>query len=221
MKTKLNYKKELILLFIALIPLLALLILGDKVADQVPMHWNIKGEIDSYGSKWITPFLTLGLNALLVLMMFIDPKKENYERFITLIYKLRLVLSLFFGMIAGITIYIGMGKSFEMDRFLMVSIPLLFCFLGNLIISIKPNWFIGVRTPWTMESETVWRKTHRLTGVLWFWTGLLLGIIGFFIPKFAGAILIITSIFIIILVPIIYSYLEFKREKKVINKKAS
>lgn len=221
MKNKFNLKKELLLLLIALLPLLALLILGNKVADQVPMHWNIKGEIDSYGSKWITPFLTLGLNAFLILVMFIDPKKENYDRFINIIYKLRLVLSLFFSMIAGITIYIGMGNTFEMDRFLLISIPLLFCFLGNLIISIKPNWFIGVRTPWTMENENVWRKTHRLTGILWFWMGLLLGILGFFIPKMIGAYLLFGVILVLIIVPILYSYLEYKKEKQVINKNAS
>lgn len=221
MKDRLNKKMELVLLIIGILPLIALLILGDKVSDQVPLHWNIKGEIDDYGSKWLTPILTLGLYLLFLLIMFIDPKKDNYEKFISLLYKLRLILSLFFSMIAGITIYIGMGNTFEMDRFLLVSIPLLFCFLGNVIINIKPNWFIGVRTPWTMENENVWRKTHRLTGILWFWGGLLLGIIGFFIPKIIGFILLLSIIFILVIVPIVFSYLLFKNETKVINKKDS
>jgi uncharacterized membrane protein len=219
MKTKLNPKMELLLLLISIIPIIVTVALLSKIPDQVPIHWNLKGEIDGYGSKWLSPIMTIGFYLLFLGMMFIDPKKGNYEKFMGLLYKIRLILTLFFTMVVCLTISAAMGEDVRMDRVLLISVPLLFAFIGNTIISIKPNWFIGVRTPWTLENETVWRKTHRLTGLLWFWAGLLCATIGFFVKTDTGFIVLLVVTSVIIVVPLVYSYLIYRREPKVINKK--
>ena len=92
-------------------------------------------------------------------------------------------------------------------------IGLLFAGLGNYFKTIKPNYFIGIRTPWTLENEEVWKKTHHFGGKLWFAGGLLIFILSLIIPIVYSFYVLMTVTVIISIIPIIYSYLEFKKLK--------
>lgn len=213
MEKKINLRTEIPLMVISLIPLFLTLILWNKIPAQVPIHWNISGEIDGYGNKIFVPIFNLGLYVILLTVMFIDPKKENYQRSWKIYNKIRLFLSIFFVAISAVIIMVALGFPISMDRFLLIALPLLFALLGNFMLNIKPNWFMGVRTPWTLSSETVWRKTHRLTGVLWFWAGLACFVSAFFTPAQTGLYIFLATVIIISVIPITYSYILFRNEK--------
>jgi len=87
---------------------------------------------------------------------------------------------------------------------------------GNYFQTIKPNYFIGIRTPWTLESPEVWKKTHRLGGQIWFVGGLVIAVCSMLIPSVYSMKIVIASFLILALIPVIYSYLYFRDNKKVV-----
>ena len=90
---------------------------------------------------------------------------------------------------------------------------LLFAFMGNLMHSIKPNYFAGVRTPWTLEDPDTWRATHRLAGKLWFGGGVFVTIVVLVLPVKAGLIVFVSMIVLLALIPVIYSYTYYKKHQ--------
>ncbi|MDE3211609.1 MAG: SdpI family protein, partial [Bacteroidota bacterium] len=113
-------------------------------------------------------------------------------------------------------IYSSKAGSGSIGGFLPVILGIFFAFLGNLMHSIKPNYFAGIRTPWTLESEETWRKTHQLGGKLWFAGGLVLAVSGLLFPLATMKIVMPVVIAILVIWPIAYSYLYYKSiEKKI------
>lgn len=214
MKKKINPVIEIPMFLLNLVPVILTLVFWKSIPEQVPVHWNINGEIDGYGHKMLIPFLNIGLYLLLLIVVFIDPRKENYERFRKVYNAIRWVLSIFFVAVSMVIILVSLGYPISMDRFLLISLPLLFALLGNYMLNIKPNWFMGIRTPWTMSSETVWRKTHRLAGWMWFWAGTGCCALAFFADTRTGFVVLVTTIAIITLIPVTYSYVLFRKEKQ-------
>jgi uncharacterized membrane protein len=92
-------------------------------------------------------------------------------------------------------------------------VGLLFAFIGNIMLNIKPNYFAGIRTPWTLESEDNWCATHRLAGKLWFAGGILITILTLLIPSKAGFVVFMCCVGVLVLIPAIYSYLYFKKSR--------
>ena len=147
-----------------------------SLPDRIPTHWNIEGEIDGWGGRatalWL-PLAGLGLNLLFALLPKIDPRRENYARFSGAYNTFRLVFALFWMGMVLLTLYSAYRPgALEAGRLIPAAVGLLFCVLGNYMPKFKPNYFVGIRTPWTLASETVWRRTHRLGGILWFFGGL-------------------------------------------------
>jgi len=105
------------------------------------------------------------------------------------------------------------NRSFNAGRLLLPMISLLFVFLGNMMNTIKPNYFAGVRTPWTLEDEGNWRATHRLAGKLWFIGGILLAIATLVLPLQTGTYIFIPCIVLMAFIPMIYSYIYFKKHQ--------
>lgn len=205
--------RELPILAILIAPIIYLLIVWDKLPDQFPVHWNIKGEADKYGSKYIMPLMNIGLYLLLLILPKIDPRKKNYDIFSSTYFKLRLILVLFFSAIIAVIITKSIGFDIDMDRIVVIGVVLLFTVLGNYMGTIKPNWFIGIKLPWTLDNETVWRKTHYLAGKIWFWTGLILLILSFILPKTILNLIVFSAISVMVIIPIIFSYIILQKEK--------
>src|SRR5690606_5776008 len=143
----------------------------------------------------------------------IDPKGK-LDKMGNKFNQLRLLLSLFMSALATFIIYsVQQTESTPPFTLIFSLIGLLFAGLGNYFKTIKPNYFIGIKTPWTLENEEVWKKTHLFGGKLWFIGGLLIFILSLIIPHDYSFYLLMIVTIIISIVPIIYSYLEFKKLK--------
>ncbi|MEO1021037.1 MAG: SdpI family protein [Bacteroidota bacterium] len=205
-------KKEWFILVILLIPFGVSAYLWNDLPDIVPTHFNAKGEADDWGPKWVNalmlPGIGLGTYLLMVFLPAIDPKKRitSNQKAIAAI---RVITSLFIVAVYGIVIRISLGHSFSFQGYVPVGVGILFIVIGNYINSVKPNYFIGIRTPWTLENETVWKKTHRLGSKLWIIGGLLL-LLSPFLPLMNHNTTFLSIVFIMVAIPFIYSFIAFK-----------
>ena len=149
---KIDYRKEIPLWAIMLIPLVYIGYIWGSLPDSVPIHFDIHGEANDWGSKWtilLLPAINLGTYLLLLFVRSIDPKRMKDEAQSSVFYKIRMVMVLFMSFIGIVITYATVKGNMEhgLSRFLFAGIFLLFAVLGNFMINIKPNCFIGVRTP--------------------------------------------------------------------------
>lgn len=214
---KFYLKKEILPLFIIAVAFVLGFYFYSIFPEQVPVHWNVAGEVDRWGSKFegafLMPLIGLGMYLLFWLIPLIDPKKEKYLEFEKVYHIFRnLIILVLFGiyLIASLN---GLGKNIRVEVWIPLMIGVLFLILGNYMSKIKPNWFMGIRTPWTMSSEEVWNKTHRLGGKTFMLMGLWL-IITPILPFNSLVWILIVPIGLMAVIPIVYSYILFKREKK-------
>ncbi|MBD80819.1 MAG: hypothetical protein CL840_18025 [Crocinitomicaceae bacterium] len=205
-------KKEVLNLIILIAPMVYLALVYDRLPVKLPIHWNLQGEVDGYGPKYLMALINIGVYVLLLILPKIDPRKKNYDIFSTTYSKLRLMFVLFFSAITCVIITDSLGFDINMDRVIYIGVILLLMAFGNYMGTIKPNWFIGIRVPWTIESESVWKKTHRLAGRIWFWLGFVLLILSFFLSKPMLSQALLVAVAIMVIVPITYSYLTFQKE---------
>ena len=208
-----SLKREALIWLIILAPLIYMFIIWDQLPAQIPTHWNLRGEVDNYGSPLVLP----GINALLYIVFLVlplfDPRKRNYDFFASSYYKIRLFIAIFLSGMAIISILVGLGHAIDVPRVVLVAVMGLLAILGNYMKTVQPNWFVGFRTPWTLENETVWRKTHRLGGRLWFAGGLLGLVLAMLLPSTWLAPLMLILIGILVLVPTVYSYRLYQQVK--------
>lgn len=145
--------------------------------DQLPIHWNYKGIADNFTRKslgiFIMPLIMLVMYLFMIILPKIDPKKNNYQRF----------QGTYFQIMNGILLFIFLFQAVSILSALEIVNPkyvipeivgLLFIFIGNLSPKFKPNYFLGIRTPWTLANEEVWKKTHRFGGKIFVISGLLM-----------------------------------------------
>ncbi|MGV6862713.1 MAG: SdpI family protein [Putridiphycobacter sp.] len=213
---KFELKKEIPAILIAILPFVYLAFVWNTLPDEVPIHWNAKGEIDGWGSKyslvWLSGLLTLLLYFIFLLVPFIDPKKKLAQmggKF----HSFKLVLLGFMSILSIYIIYSAASAELTNPGFITALVGVMFVVMGNYMKTIKPNYFLGIRTPWTLENEQVWRSTHELASKLWFVGGLLVMVSSFLLPPFANMFVMIGIIAVITLVPIIYSYRLFQKLK--------
>ncbi len=209
-----KFKKEIPFLAIALIPFAYLIYIWNRLPEKVPMHWNGAGEIDRYGDKKELVAMLCMLVGITYFVLLIIPSVDPKQKLQNMGNKLnnfRMILALF---ISGLAVYIlyNVQQKSSNPGIGFAIIGLLFAFLGNYFKTIKPNYFIGIRTPWTLENEEVWKKTHIMGGKLWFVGGLLLTLT-FLVPNKFQVYTFLGIVAVITIVPIIYSYLEFKKIK--------
>ena len=209
-----KFKKEIPFIAVALLPFVYLTYIWNELPNQVPMHWNASGEIDRWGDKselFMMLFMLTGITYFIFLVIpFIDPK-QKLQNMGNKLNNLRMILTLFMSGLAVFILYSVQQKSSN-PGFVFAIIGLLFAFLGNYFKTIKPNYFIGIKTPWTLENEEVWKKTHIMGGKLWFVGGLLMALT-FLLPNEMQLYTFLGITAVISIVPIVYSYLEFKKIK--------
>ena len=214
---QINYRKEIILWAIMLVPLLYIGYVWRSLPDTIPIHFDIHGEANGWGSKWtifLLPAISLGTYLLLLFVRNIDPKRMKDEASASVFFKVRIVLVVFMSFLGVLITYATVKGDMQhgLSRFLFAGIFLLFAMLGNLMINIKPNWFIGVRTPWTLSSDTVWRKTHQVIGQMWFYGGLTGAVLSFFLrDEWSGSLMFVFAIGSAIFA-FAYSFWLFKKE---------
>lgn len=184
-----------------------------ELPDELPIHWGTSGEVDRYMSK---PFgavlgvlLAIGVYLFFYIQLIIDPLRRNHGRFADKYWVVRDLLIL---LLAGINLYSvlwALGHISEPN--LMVGlVSISFIVLGNYLPTFKRNWFLGIKTPWTLSSEDSWNKTHRLVGKLFVITGLI-GVVEAMFSS--GSAIFLTATIVTITVSVGYSYLMFSRGK--------
>jgi uncharacterized membrane protein len=182
--------------------------------DPMPSHWNAAGEINGYMSKFwglfLMPLITLGMVLLFIAIPRIDPLKANIAQFIEA-YNLMIVLFVLYMLyVYALTLFAALGYQFNMTTMLLPAMGLLFIAIGFLIGKAKRNFFIGIRTPWTLSSDTVWARTHQLGKWTFIGSGIVC-ILCTFLGETAFWIMML-AILIAAFVPIVYSYILWKRE---------
>lgn len=184
--------------------------------ERMATHWNITGEVDGYTEKFLGVFLlpTLSLILYFIFALFqkIDPLKENIKLFQRYYDGFIIIVLLFLFYVQSLILVWNMGYVFSMNLALPPAFAVLFYYVGVLVENAKMNWFIGIRTPWTLSSQSVWDKTHRLGGRLIKFCGIF-ALLGVFYPRYAIYV-IIAPILLVSIYLFVYSYLEYKKERK-------
>ncbi|AUO12956.1 SdpI family protein [Priestia megaterium] len=208
-------KKHVFPLGITLLTLVAWLLALPHLPATMPIHWGANGEADGFATKINAMILTVGIMVLIYFIIAfvprIDPRKENYKYFSkTYNIVLNAVLLLFF-FVNMSTILQGLGYNVPMSYIAPIMAGLVFIIIGNYLQRVRSNYFMGIRTPWTLSNETVWKKTHRLSGKIFFIGGLLI-LISAFLPDGYKSVIMWGSIVLCVAVPYLYSYLAYKKE---------
>jgi uncharacterized membrane protein len=184
--------------------------------EQVASHWNAQGQVNGYTSRIsgvaFLPLLLIGLSLLLLFIPEIDPLKANIQLFRPEYNGFIVVFALFMFYIHALTVAINLGLAVNMNQLIFPAVGLLIFYTGVLLGKAHRNYFIGIRTPWTLNSETVWNKTHQLGSKLFEAAGAIT-LLGIFFPHYAVYILLVT-ILLTALVTIVYSYIAFRQESR-------
>lgn len=144
--------------------------------NVVPTHWGPSGKPDAYGSPafalWFGPVVVVVMAALTWALPKLSPKKFEIDRFEASYGAIMFVVALMMGAMHVVILAGTAGKPFDMTRAIMAVLGLFFAVMGNFMGKIRKNFYMGIRTPWTLSSDRVWEATHRRAASLWFWGGL-------------------------------------------------
>jgi uncharacterized membrane protein len=184
--------------------------------DTIPSHWNMAGEVDAYlPTIWgvlIIPLLMVPLSVFFFLLPRIDPLKENYRKFQPYYEGFILVFLVFFLLIQVQIILWGLDYQISPTLIIPPLAGVLFIYRGFLVEHAEQNWFVGIRTPWTLSSEQVWKKTHALGGKLFKVAGSI-ALAGVFFWDYAFSFVLV-PILAVTIYTVAYSYFEYQKEMK-------
>lgn len=207
---------------IMIAPAIYLWLRWKSIPETVPMHYNIRGEVDRYGSRnelvllvGVLTVVSIGTYLLLRNVHRFDPKKKFTGKNRGTMDNLAIGVSIFLAGMNAMMIYYCSHPGVEIKtNLVLAAVGLLFAFIGNYMHSLKPNYFAGIRLPWTLENEDNWKQTHALAGKLWFAGGLLLAVIALASGPTATFIALFVILAVIVLIPAIFSYRLFRKQNK-------
>jgi uncharacterized membrane protein len=184
--------------------------------DMMPTHWNAQGEIDGYMDKFwglfLLPMISFGIFVLFVYLPKFEPRKKNLEAFKDYYEGIALVTIGFLFYIYILSILAAFGYQFNMVQMMAPAFGALFYHIGVTLEKTKSNFFVGIRTPWTISDDDVWEKTHKLGGKLFKVSGLIAFFGTFF--KEITILLMIAPVLATSVVVIVYSYIEYRKNHK-------
>ncbi|HEU0053654.1 MAG TPA: SdpI family protein [Longimicrobium sp.] len=187
-----------------------------RLPARVPTHWDVHGEVDGWMNRFPGAFLLpLTAMALVTLLWWVlprvDPRRANFDRFGGEVNLFGNALTLFFAVLEVVTIGVALGWPVDVSSVLMAALGLLFIILGNYLPRLRSNWWMGIRTPWTMDSERVWRDTHRVGGRAFVAAGVVT-LVAALLPATSRAWVSGVALAGAALVPVVYSYLAWRRD---------
>jgi len=207
-------KSEMFCLGIVILSFAIAVYLYPMMPDRVASHWNVQGQVDGYTDKFwglfIMPLVSIALLLLFVAIPRIDPLKENIQKFRKTFDIFVILVLLFLLYLFGLTIIWNFGTKFNMIWALVPAFVGLFYYVGILIENAKRNWFIGIRTPWTIMNENVWNRTHKLGGKL-FKISALIAVLGMLFEDYALWFVLVPIIAVSAYL-VVYSYFEYQKE---------
>jgi uncharacterized membrane protein len=212
---KINWKLELPQ--IALLGVMALIsaVAWSFAPDRVPIHWNLQGEVDGYGGKAVglllTPAIAAGLYLLLLFIPRIDPGRANLENSMKPYNAIRLAMMVFLTALHIVCVYAALGGRVSMNLFMGLAVGALFFVIGNYMSKLRPNWFAGVRTPWTLSSPLSWTKTHRAAGPVFMAMGLGMVVLGL-VPRGWTLAIVLSLDAVAVIGLVVYSYIVWRSD---------
>jgi len=210
-------ESRIIVLGIILISLAIGVYFYPQMPERMAFHWNLEGRVDGYVSKFwglfFEPLLSVGLFLFFLAIPKTDPLKENIKKFGKYFDMLVVVFILFLFYLYILTISWNLNIQFNMIQALAPALGVLFYFVGVMCEYVERNWFIGIRTPWTLSNEIVWKKTHK-TGAKLFKTCGVIAFIGMIIDEFA-VYFILLPVILVAVYTTVYSYFEYQKQSKI------
>ncbi len=208
-------KSEIVAMGIILFSFIIGIYLYPQMPERMASHWNAKGEVDGYMPKFWGLFL-MPIVSMLIFLLFIaipkiDPLKQNIEKFRKYYDGFVVLMIAYLFYIYLLTLLWNTGIRFSIVQLLVPAMGILFYYIGILVENAKRNWFIGIRTPWTLSSEKVWEKTHKIGGKLFKIAGII-AFIGIFFESHA-LFFIFIPVILVATYTIIYSYFEYQKER--------
>lgn len=201
----------------ALVAALVSAVFWSRLPAQVPTHWNLRGEPDDWatrtGAALLGPALILGVSLLGRILPRIDPRRANYPGFQRVYWLVINGLALLLLLGHTVALASAAGLDVRVPRVLAGALALLMLVFGNYMGRIRPNWFMGIRTPWTLDSEEVWRKTHRLAGWLFVGAGLVAGLAAL-APVGDPLVVVLVATLTAAIVPAVLSLVFWLRERR-------
>ena len=206
-------KTELAVFAIILISFVIGFYFYPQMPDKIASHWNAQDQVDGYMPKFwglfLMPVISIGLLLLFMLIPKIDPLKKNIEKFRKYYNWFVLLIIIFLFYIYLLTVLWNIGFRFAMSQMMLPSLGILFYYIGILLENAKRNWFIGIRTPWTLSSDKVWDKTHKIGSKLFKIIGVI-AFLGIFFQKYS-IWFILVPILLVAGYLIVYSYFEYQK----------
>jgi len=206
-------------LVITIIPWIYLLSIRNSLPERIPVHFDINGTPDKYGPKdqiFLWPALCTVLSVLIYLLLTniykIDPKRRVHQQ-AGIFLKIAMVVVVFITCITIIILSWTVKQHTVGLNLILVMMGLLLAYMGNILHSIKPNYFAGFRLPWTLESEENWKVTHLLASKIWFAGGILIAILALFIKPLTMFFIMLGIVMVMVIIPTVYSYRMFARSK--------
>ena len=205
-----KHKRTLILTsLLILVPMVIGLLLWDQLPDQVPFHWNIQGEVDNWASKPVAvfcmPALMLVMQWVCLLACTLDPKYRNYNP-----KMMKLVLWICPGIslvLNGMVYCSALGYSVSVEVIMPLLVGIMFVVMGNLLPKCRQTYTMGIKLPWTLNSEANWNATHRFGGKVW----VIGGIVTILFSLFGSFWILMVILFTMVLLPTLYSYWYYRK----------
>lgn len=208
-------KKHIIPIILIIASIVMGVVAYPHLPAEIPMQWGLDGGVNSYGSKLIALSTMSGILVMmygfLIFLPMVDPKKENYKRFTKTYYIIIYSIMGFMLAFQALSIFASLHDNFDVSIVVPALAGFLFIIIGNYMQRAKQNFFLGIRTPWTLTNEEVWRKTHRLGSKLFVVAGICLMISGFLPSTFRGPIML-AVIVMTVFISYIASYIFFRKE---------
>ncbi|HRP07472.1 MAG TPA: SdpI family protein, partial [Gemmatimonadales bacterium] len=187
----------------------------DRLPEQVATHWNFSGQADGWSGRGTAVFLLPGIGLVLAVLLAVfprlDPKRANFELHAAAWWLLGNAVLVFMAVLHLFVIGNGLGWPVRIDQVIGYGCGGLLLLLGNYFSRIRQNWFMGIRTPWTLSSEKSWRETHRLGGKLFMAGGLLL-IVGTAVSGRLSSWFTMAGVLVPAIITVIYSYLVWRND---------
>lgn len=208
---------DILIWVLALVPLAAAALIYPRLPQTIPTHWGFDGTADGFGPResiFFTAALPVALQLLMAALPHLDPRGKSYSRFARPYRAMRVVLALFCIGLTGMQAAAAWpGAQINTAGFMTAGMGLVLAAFGNYMPKIRPNFMCGIRTPWTLASENVWRKTHRMAGPFWVAGGIVLALGGLFARGAALGVLT-GACCAALAVPVAASYFYFRAEER-------
>jgi uncharacterized membrane protein len=205
-------------LALALLGIAISLVVFDRLPTQMAVHWDLGGTPNGWMPRslgaFVTPILLLLMWGVMRAAPRIDPRRQNYEKF-TVAYDIAVAATLTLLFATHLLVLaLGLGYHVSLARVVPASLGLLFVLVGNVMPLARSNFMFGVRTPWTLSNDRVWARTHRLAGYTMTGAGVAIIAAAALLSPTITHVAIIAAVIVALGVPVVYSYITWKREMK-------